>query len=61
MNNRNKGEIMKYYKTWQAALVDFIELFGHNFEDSYNLTAEFELMLKRNIKGVWYMYIKKEV
>lgn len=47
---------MKYYKTWQEALSDFIDRFGHNYADSYNLVAEFEEKLGRNIKGVWFMY-----
>lgn len=47
---------MKYYSTWQEALLDFVELFGHNYEDSYNLMAEFEEKLNQNIKGVYFMY-----
>lgn len=47
---------MRYYKTWQEAFKDFIERFGHNYEDSYNLAAEFEQQLNKNIKGVYYMY-----
>ncbi len=48
---------MKYYTTWQEAFKDFIDRFGHNYEDSYNLAAEFEENLCRNIKGVWYIYL----
>lgn len=48
---------MKYYSTWQEALLDFIERYGHNYQDSYNLTAEFEQKVKQNAKGVWYMYL----
>lgn len=47
---------MKYYSTWQEALSDFVERFGHNYADSYNLVAEFEEMLNKNIKGVYYIY-----
>lgn len=46
---------MTYYKSWQEALQDFIAKYGHNFEDPYNLTMEFEIQLKRNIKGAYYM------
>lgn len=52
---------MKYYKTWQEALLDFVERFGHNYEDSYNLMAEFEEKLNQNIKGVYFMYGMGEV
>lgn len=47
---------MKYYKTWQEAFIDFIERFGHNYEESYTLTAEFEEKLNKNNKGVYYIY-----
>lgn len=50
---------MKYYKTWQEAFIDFINHFGHNYKDSYNLAAEFEEKLGQNIKGVYFMYIPK--
>lgn len=46
---------MKYYSNWQDALLDFVTQYGHNYEDAYNLIAEFELHLKQNIKGVYYM------
>lgn len=48
---------MKYYKTWQDAFKDFLELYGHNYADSYNLAAEFEEHLDKNIKGVWFLRI----
>lgn len=47
---------MKYYKTWQEAFKDFIDHFGHNYEDAYNLVSEFEQQLNRNVKGVYFMY-----
>lgn len=46
---------MKYYKTWQEAFIEFIERFGHNYEDSYNLSVEFELHLNKNKRGVYYI------
>jgi hypothetical protein len=48
---------MKYYKTWQEAFIEFVKLFGHQYSDSYNLAAEFEEKLGKNIKGVYFMYI----
>lgn len=48
---------MKYYSKWQDALVDFIAQYGHNYEDAYNLIIEFELQLKRNIKGTYFMFL----
>lgn len=50
---------MKYYSTWQEALLDFIKEYGHNYLDPYNLVVEFEEQLKRNTKGVYFMYIKE--
>lgn len=52
---------MKYYRTWQEAFKDFITIYGHNFEDSYNLTAEFEEALGKNSKGVYFLYIKETI
>ncbi len=46
---------MKYYRTWQEAFIDYIKLRGHEYVDSYNLSAEFEEALGRNIKGVWFL------
>jgi hypothetical protein len=46
---------MKAYTTWQEALVRFIELYGHNYKDSYNLTAEFEQHLTKNRLGVYFL------
>lgn len=46
---------MKYYKTWQEALTDFITKYGQNYEQVYSLMAEFELILRRNIKGAYYL------
>lgn len=50
---------MTYYKTWQDALMAFIEQYGHNYADSYNLAAEFEQHLGRNVRGVWYLRGRK--
>lgn len=52
---------MKYYRTWQEAFKDFIEYYGHNFKDSYNLAAEFEQQVGKNVKGVWFLYIPGEL
>jgi hypothetical protein len=46
---------MKYYKTWQEAFIDFIKRSGNEFDDSYNLTAEFEYKLGRNVRGTYYI------
>ena len=51
----NRGAIVKYYKSWQSALTDWIELYGHEFGDPYNLIVEFELHLKQNIRGTYYL------
>ena len=47
---------VRYYRTWQEALSDFVERFGHNYADSYNLAVEFEQHIKKNSKGVWFLY-----
>lgn len=47
---------MKYYSTWQEAFIDFINKHGSDYDDSYNLAAEFEEKLGKNIKGVYYIY-----
>ena len=47
---------MKYYKTWQEALIEFVRIHGEDFKDSYNLTAEFEQKVKQNIHGAWYYH-----
>ncbi len=49
---------MKYYSSWQEALIDYIELRGHEYESAgelYCLMEEFERQLFRNIKGTYYM------
>lgn len=46
---------MTYYSEWQLALIDFITLYGHNYKDAYNLTVEFELHLKRNKHGAYFI------
>lgn len=51
---------MKYYSTWQAAFVEFIEKFGHNYPDSYNLSVEFELHLRKNKLGTYFIYWGEE-
>ena len=51
---------MKYYSNWQDALISFITKYGHNYEDAYNLIVEFELELKQNIKGAYYIIRRKK-
>ena len=46
---------MKYYTTWQEAFQVFIKKFGHNYQDSYNLAAEFEQQLRQNRRGAYYL------
>lgn len=46
---------MRYYSSWQAAFMDFIELFGREFPNSYTLAEEFELHLQQNINGAYFM------
>lgn len=46
---------MKYYTSWQEALQEFIATYGHNFEDPYNLIVEFELDLKQNVNGAYFI------
>lgn len=46
---------MTYYSTWQEAMLDFIRLYGQDYEDSYNLAVEFEQHLKRNRMGAWFI------
>lgn len=50
---------MKYYKTWQEALVDFTKTYGHLHKDSYNLLIEFESNLFQNKNGSFYMNKEK--
>lgn len=49
--------IMRYYKTWQDAFIDFVKQYGHNYTDSYNLAVEFEDQLGKNIHGVYFLYL----
>lgn len=49
---------MKYYSTWQEALLDFTEKYGHNYLDPYSLIVEFESHLRKNTKGVYFMYTR---
>ena len=44
-----------YYKTWQETFIVFIQHYGHNYKDSYNLVAEFEAHLGCNRKGLYYL------
>jgi hypothetical protein len=46
---------MIYFKTWQDAFAHFLSEFGHNYQDSYNLAAEFEQQLGRNRLGVYFL------
>ena len=57
----NLENIMKYYSSWQEALRDFVEHYGHNYkevDEVYALMVEFELELQRNVKGAYYMQEK---
>ena len=47
---------MKYYSTWQEALTDFINLYGHNYDTPYILLMEFEEQLNQNKKGTYFIY-----
>ncbi len=47
--------MITYYSSWQEAFKDFITKYGHNYKDPYNLMIEFELQLKRNIKGTYFI------
>ena len=47
---------MKYYSKWQDALIDFIQQYGENYKNSYNLIEEFEQELCRNVNGVYFIY-----
>jgi hypothetical protein len=51
---------MKYYSEWQDALLDFIKLYGHNYPDSYNLTAEFEIQLQQNVRGAYFLHLEED-
>lgn len=46
---------MKYYKSWQEALVEFINIYGHNYKDGYNLLMEFEASLNQNVRGAYFI------
>lgn len=46
---------IKYYSSWQEALLEFISKYGQNYKDPYNLVTEFELQLKKNIKGTYFI------
>ena len=46
---------MNTYSTWQEVFIQFIEQFGHNYKDSYNLAVEFEAHLRQNRLGRYYL------
>lgn len=46
---------MTYYKSWQEAFVAFINKYGDNYKDTYNLSAEFEQQLRQNRCGTYYL------
>lgn len=46
---------MKYYSTWQEALIDFIKANGAEYDDSYNLMADFEQELNQNLRGTYFL------
>ena len=48
---------MTYYKSWQDAFRDFLDTFGDNYLDAYNLTCEFESKLGQNSKGSYFLRI----
>ena len=52
---------MKYYSTWQEAFIDFIKLYGDNYLDSYPLTEDFELRLKQNLHGTYFIYLPEHI
>ena len=47
---------MKYYTSWQAALMDYIEAYGDQYEDSYIMLADFEAHLNQNANGAYFVY-----
>ncbi len=51
---------MKYYSSWQTALIDFTMRYGHNYDDGYNLISEFEELLNQNVHGTYYMFLGNE-
>lgn len=50
---------MKYYKTWQEALLDFISKKGSNYDNPYILITEFEDILQQNVKGTYFIMWKE--
>jgi len=52
---------MKYYSTWQEALIDFIKHYGQEYEDGYNLLMEFEERVKQNTVGTWFIYFPNKI
>ncbi len=49
---------MNYYSSWQEALMDFIRQNGKEYKDVselYALMVEFELKLKINARGAYYI------
>jgi hypothetical protein len=51
---------MKYYSTWQEALIDFIKIRGDNYQVSWSLAEEFEIELQRNRNGTYFMNLGEE-
>jgi hypothetical protein len=47
---------MKYFSSWQEAYKWFVNRYVDNYEDSYNLSAEFELQLKQNSRGAYFIH-----
>lgn len=50
---------MTPFKSWQDALIAFIRVRGHDYQDAYNLTAEFEEYLIRNRVGTYFLLKEK--
>ncbi len=46
------------YKTWQEAYIAFIKQYGDSYKDAYNMSVEFEMHLRQNRHGVYFL--KKE-
>lgn len=51
---------MKYYSTWQEAFIEFIQLYGHNYQVAWNLAEEFEMQLGKNRQGRYFLNLPKE-
>lgn len=51
---------MKPFSSWQEALIEFINVYGHNYQNGYNLIEEFEHMLMQNRVGTYFIELTKE-